>query len=61
LVGVARNIGSLEGIDSDELKRRQNLMLDDDEFSQERLSEGLAGKERLRGRLEAAVKAFAGA
>lgn len=59
LVGVARNLDVLEQMEPRELKRRQTAMLAHEEFSQERLSEGLAGRERLKGRLDAAVGAFA--
>ena len=60
LVGVANNIDTIEPLSPAEVKKRQAQMLEDDEFSQERLSEGLSGKERLIGRLDAATSAFAG-
>ena len=59
-VGVAKNIDLVEDLDSDEIKRRQAVMLEDDEFKPDRLSEGLSGKDRLKGRLDAATAAFAG-
>ncbi|MFT7553534.1 MAG: hypothetical protein ACI9BV_003870 [Rhodothermales bacterium] len=58
LVGVTANIEVLEGLPPAELRRRQHRMLSNDEFSSERLSEGLSGKERLIGRLDAAISAF---
>lgn len=58
LVGIARNIDFVETLSDDDLKLRHRQMLEDDEFSSERLSEGLAGKDRLIGRLNAAKDAF---
>lgn len=60
LVGVGNNIDHAEALTTEALKQRQAIMLQDEEFSQERLSEGLSGKERLIGRLDAATAAFAG-
>lgn len=58
LVGVARNINSLEV----ETPERIQLMFDNlvrhDEFSDNRLSEGLAKTQRLKGRMQAAVDMF---
>jgi hypothetical protein len=61
LVGVARSIEEIEALSSEDVKKRHTKMLTHEEFSQERLSEGLSGKERLIGRLDAAVEAFANA
>ncbi len=60
LVGVARNINMLWGLTANEIKKRHEKMLQHEEFSEQRLSEGLAGKQRLTSRIGAAVNAFAG-
>jgi hypothetical protein len=58
LVGVAKNLPSIEGKNASEVKGMYTRMLEDEEFSQEKLNEGLAGKDRVKGRIEAAVASF---
>jgi hypothetical protein len=58
LVGVAKNLSSLRNEDVDEIKSRYFRMLEDAEFSQEKLNEGLSGRERVKGRIKAAVSSF---
>jgi hypothetical protein len=60
LVGVARNIDDLWDIPAVQIKARHSRMLEHEEFSDQRLSEGLAGKQRLVNRIGASVNAFAG-
>lgn len=60
LVGVARNIEKLCDLPAAVIKERHSRMLENEEFSDQRLSEGLAGKQRLINRIGAAIKAFAG-
>jgi hypothetical protein len=57
-VGVAKNLSSLRNEDADETKSRYFRMLEDAEFSQEKLNEGLSGRERVKGRIMAAVSSF---
>jgi hypothetical protein len=61
LVGVARNIDTISNLTTTELKKRHSQMLQDEEFSDQRLSEGLAGKQRLVNRMSVAIAAFASA
>jgi hypothetical protein len=58
LVGVAKNLPFIENRDASEVKAMYNRMLEDEEFSQEKLNEGLAGKDRVKGRISAAVSSF---
>jgi len=60
LVGVARNIDALTNLSADAVKGRHERMLKQEEFSVQKLSEGLSGKQRLIGRMDEAVAAFAG-
>ena len=59
MVGVACNIDTIELASVEEVGRRYRLLLEDDEFSEQKLLEGLAGKTRVLGRINAAVVAFA--
>ncbi len=58
LVGVAKNIDRLVTIDPNEIKVKYNALLQHEEFSDQKLSEGLSGKLRVIGRLNAAINAF---
>jgi len=60
LVGVARNIDCLSNLSTDAIKEKQKCMLGHVEFSEQRLSEGLSGKQRLIGRMNAAIALFSG-
>ena len=58
LVGVAKNLSSLKSENPDKIKIKYSKMLEDAEFSQDRLNEGLSGRERVKGRIMAAISAF---
>jgi hypothetical protein len=60
MVGVARNIDRIEQMESKDVVQRYQQLLKHEEFSEERLLEGLAGKKRVIGRMQAAIEAFAG-
>lgn len=60
LVGVARSIDRVSTLTTPELIARHSHMLSHEEFSDQRLSEGLAGKTRLINRMAAAIDAFSG-
>lgn len=59
LVGVYKNIDDIERLPVSEVKKRYQRMLSHEEFSEQRLLEGLAGKTRLIGRMNAAINYFA--
>lgn len=59
LVGVARNIDRIEALPAAEVAKRYNQLLAHEEFSEQRLLEGLAGKTRVIGRMKAAIETFA--
>ena len=59
LVGVAKNMDSLEKLSGDAVQNKYQQMLKHEEFSDEKLSEGLSGKPRVLARMEAAIEAFA--
>ena len=58
LVGIAKNLPSIGCSDAREVKDMYTRMLEDEEFSQEKLNEGLAGRDRVKGRINAAVSSF---
>lgn len=58
LVGVAKNIDALEEVEPRELKSKYSNLLQHEEFSDQKLSEGLSGKLRVAGRLNAAINIF---
>jgi hypothetical protein len=57
-VGVMYNLKKLKQLPSSVLKQRFQKLLDHEEFSDEKLSEGLSGKPRVTGRIGAAVDIF---
>jgi len=59
LVGVAKNINKLEKLDVEAVQKKYKKLLDNEEFSDEKLSEGLSGKPRVLARMGAAIEAFA--
>lgn len=59
LVGVAKHIDTLENVDSQALKLKYENLLQHVEFSDQKLSEGLSGKLRVIGRIDAAIDIFA--
>jgi len=60
LVGVSFNLTYLESKTSHHIQAMYSRLLQNDEFSDTRLSEGLAGKERVIGRMSTARRVFAG-
>lgn len=58
LVGVSFNVSHLESIADGHLRRLQDTVLRHEEFSEKRLVEGLSGKSRVIGRIEAVRKIF---
>lgn len=58
LVGVGKNIDTLEHSDTPVLKSKYINLLENEEFSDQKLSEGLSGKLRVTGRLDAAIDIF---
>lgn len=58
LVGIAKNIDKLENVEAHELKSKYNKLRQHKEFSDQKLSEGLSGKYRVTGRLDAAINIF---
>lgn len=60
LIGVSFNVSYLESVPDSHLRRLQSAVLEHQEFSEDRLVEGLSGKLRVIGRLKAARKIFSG-
>ncbi len=58
LFGVGKNIKHLAGQDNEKLVKLFNKLENDDNFSEENLSEGLASKVKVQSRLKAAQKIF---
>ncbi|HEX9744182.1 MAG TPA: DUF262 domain-containing protein [bacterium] len=58
LVGISKNLKILEVMSTQSIKTRYQQLLSHEEFSDERLSEGLSGKARVIGRLAAAIDIF---
>ena len=60
LVGVSFNLDYLESIADAKVRQLHKALLDHDEFSEEKLVEGLSGKQRVIGRINAARKVLSG-
>ena len=60
LIGVSFNLDYLEGISDVNLKKLYQTLLENEELSESKLIEGLSGKPRVIGRIEAARAAFSG-
>ncbi len=60
LVGVSLNLDFLETQPDAKIREMYFNLLREEEFSEERLSEGLSGKTRVIGRMSTAEKAFSG-
>jgi hypothetical protein len=60
LVGVARNLEYVEKLPAMRVKAMYSRLLEQEEFSDEKLREGLAGRARVISRLNAATSIFAG-
>ena len=58
LVGVSLNLDYIESISDTKVRALHKNLLKDSEFSEEQLVEGLSGKQRVIGRINAARKAF---
>jgi len=59
MVGIARNIDRVEGMSTGDVSRKYQFLLHHEEFSEQKLLEGLSGKTRVIGRMKASVDAFA--
>lgn len=60
LVGISKNIDHLEARTPEKVKALYKRLLAHEELSEKKLSEGLAGKTRVIGRLSAAIKTLSG-
>jgi len=60
MVGISFNLDFLESKPNHVVRNFAEKLLREDEFSDERLSEGLSGKERVIGRMSTAKRVFAG-
>ena len=60
LVGVSRNLGSLETLSREKILEMYEELLASEEFSDEKLREGLSGRQRVLSRLSTAERVFAG-
>jgi len=60
LVGISFNLTYLEGQPDAHVHSLYNSLLGHEEFSEQRLSEGLSGRQRVISRLSAARKTFSG-
>ena len=60
LYGIAKNINRLQNKTSLVLKRYFNNLIQDDNFSEVNIKEGLANKQKVLGRLNAAERIFSG-
>ncbi|QYE66306.1 hypothetical protein [Pseudomonas aeruginosa] len=58
LVGVARNIQTVEGLTQEQAAQRFKNLKENDEFTEEKLVGGLSKTARVMGRLKAAVQTF---
>jgi len=58
LIGVARNCSNLKILTNQKVQNLYRKLLDNEEFSDKVLSEGLSGKARVFARLEAAISIF---
>ncbi len=58
MVGVARNIDRVEQMSQNVATQCYHRLLEHEEFSEQKLIEGLAGKTRVIGRMTAAAQAF---
>ncbi len=60
LVGVSFNLNFVESQPTSRIKAMYDKLLTQEEFSEEKLREGLAGKERVIGRINTAKSVFSG-
>ena len=60
LVGVSRNLGNLETLSREKILEMYEVLLASEEFSDEKLREGLSGTPRVLGRLSTAERVFSG-
>ena len=60
LVGVSRNLANLETLSREKILEMYNELLTSDEFSDEKLREGLSGRQRVLSRLSTAERVFSG-
>jgi hypothetical protein len=60
LVGVSKNLASLSALPAAVLQARYSQLVNDDEFSESALREGLSKRARVINRLTTAISVFAG-
>ena len=60
MVGVSLNLDSLENLSSNEIRQKYDQLLSSEEFSEQKLREGLSGTQRVRERLSTATRMFSG-
>ncbi|MGA7678019.1 MAG: DUF262 domain-containing protein [Dehalococcoidia bacterium] len=60
LVGISFNLAFIESQPSAKIRAMYTKLTKEDEFSEERLREGLAGTSRVKGRISTAKKIFSG-
>ena len=60
LVGISLNLDKLEAQSKTQTRAMYDELLNSEEFSDERLREGLSGRPRVLGRMSAAVRVFSG-
>ncbi len=60
LVGMSLNIDHLESLTKKKIRAMHREMLDSREFGEERLREGLSGRQRVLERMTVAEESFAG-
>ena len=58
LVGISRNLNKLKGLTELDVQKLHQELLNHEEFSEKKLSEGLSGKARVVNRLTASIKIF---
>ena len=60
LVGISRNLDYLQGVSSETITEMYQRLLASEEFSDEKLKEGLSGKQRVLERMSIADQIFSG-
>ena len=60
MVGISLNIDFIESQSAARIKAMYEKLLTQEEFSEERLKEGLSGKDRVTGRMSTAKRVFSG-
>jgi len=60
LIGVSFNLNYLESQTDSRVQKLYEKLIKDEELSEDKLKEGLSGKERVIGRIEASIEVFSG-